>query len=327
MSNNNSFTSGDNRNDRDPEPFMDLGDTDLFVEQSEDDNQKKNSDSNLSDDTQVLDELVISEEDAPTEKKKLMTVKNAFFIGAGLFVAYIVYAILTAPNAPKASVAASQSNDTQQVTKQKPKQKETVQIPNVTSEEIKVLNSELSNLKLKINDLQQSNADINEKYVLTMQKLEYLESKYSNDSNTDVNVNDITTKVVATLLPEIKKHAEANAARVKKELMKTIPTAPVDASSQGQKSALPVVSKTSVPTNITNVSEGARNLVFVMATNDLMLVTAQDDPTQRVITLRPGELVKGRGVIKNISPRGCIVFEDNTMYEVMNREGSCSNAP
>jgi hypothetical protein len=327
MSNNNSFTSGDNRNDRDPEPFMDLGDTDLFVEQSEDDNQKKNSDSNLSDDNEVLEDINISEEDAPAEKKKLLTVKNAFFAGAGLFVAYIVYAILTAPNASKPSVASSQSNDTQQVAKQKQKQIQTVQEPNVTSEEIKVLNSELSNLKLKINDLQQNNADLNEKYSLTIQKIEYLESKYSSESSADVNVNDITTKVVATLLPEIKKHAEANAARVKKELLKTIPKAPVESSSQVQKASPPVVSKTTVPANISNVGEGARNLVFVMATNDLMLVTTQDDPTQRVITLRPGELVKGRGVIKNISPRGCIVFEDNTMYEVMNREGSCSNAP
>lgn len=317
MTERNEFLSGDNRDDRDQDPFMTLGDDpSILLNDSKSQNETENPEFEFLETKE--ESLTITDGDTVPEKKKFFTIKNGFFAIAGIFVLYIVYAIVTAPS-PSQSAQKSQPTQSKQEEQKKNQTKE--QLPaSLLKDDLNKINSEISTLKSQIVMLQRSNDDLSAKYASSLEKISLLEQQ-GVSSGTSIDTNDLTTKVIASVLPEIKKHSEANAARVKKDILKSL-----NQGTTKQGSTTPATKTDSAKVVTTSeVQDGPRNLVFVMATKDLMLVTAQDDPTERVITLRPGEFVKGRGLIRNISPRGCIIFEDNTKYEVINREGSCSN--
>jgi hypothetical protein len=320
----NSYVVGDDRGDRDPFPNIGhVPDTDLEDSVNTSGSDNSNGTENVT--VEITDDTIVE-----TKKSALniFNVKNIFFAFAGLFAVFIMYSIYTAPVEKKITSAKSSENPTQGENLNKEKTKKPSDSENALLNEIKLL-------KGQVVTLQNNNEELALKVEAMGERLESLKlnSNANQNSTPAINENDLTTKIIATLLPEIKKHSDANAARIKKDLNRQSINLQQNRIQPVTNPQLSQVTEIKKPQPIQNASIAnnepivtvARDLQFVMATTDLILVTALDDPTQRVLTLRPGELVKGRGVIKSISPRGCIIFQDDTRYEVKKREGACIN--
>lgn len=320
----NSYVVGDDRGDRDPFPNIGhVPDTDLEESVNTSGSDNSNGPDNVT--VEITDETIVE-----TKKSSLnfFNVKNIFFAFAGLFAVFIMYSIYTAPVEKKLTSAKSSGNPTQSQDSNKEKTIKPSDAENALLNEIKLL-------KGQVVTLQNNNEELALKVEAMGERLESLKinSNANPNSMPAINENDLTTKIIATLLPEIKKHSDANAARIKKDLNRQNSNLQQNRIQPVTNQQLSQVTEFKKPQPIQNASIAnnepivsvARDLQFVMATTDLILVTATDDPTQRVLTLRPGELVKGRGVIKSISPRGCIIFQDDTRYEVKNKEGACIN--
>lgn len=346
------FRSGDSRGDR----MHGISFNHLDVDQEIEDLQKivtagggedvPGAPEEIPEEITIIDTDRVERSTQPNSSSKVMIVAKVL---AAIAVCYVLYLIINASMVSDSASQVQNNNEPEPKVQNNNQSEPKVQSANQSvakvnpadgmgqTSELDQIKQEFSLLKDEVSKIKQrltGNSDSGDNTVIEerLRKIEsqllLLQEKTPTQQSDD---NDVATRVMAALIPEIRKQSEMQANSIKKTLAAKFASNELHVSGPARESR-PNIPKPLQMSGDTKFSKAehdiagskAKDLIFVMATTDLMIVRAGDDELQRTLTLRPGEYLKGRGVIKSISPRGCVMFDDGSTYEVMNREGACT---